>query len=284
MSSSLSIETIRNYSRKVKHYGYETTRDAKWTSLPSPQQHGKWMWSAVLRNKRSLNFTPRTDGRLVAYAQAQAPKVTQLDEDDARMPLSTPPWKALKTVFPNSSDFLCDALHAHLVAYNYLIPLYRSVPPVAPRPPPTPSMSSAAVESDSTEVPKKAASLLGMGETASQPTRGRRLSRASRKTSFLRQRSRDSTDGSTRALPSGREAMPRPSISSCTTTSEIANKELLTGLARCIARLVTTLRAGTHEPMAVPSTVNEKMEMDVFLFRSLCEIVRRAEEEVIMTR
>jgi hypothetical protein len=58
--------------------------------------------------------------------------------------------------------------------------------------------------------------------------------------------------------------------------AENAMRDLLTGLARCIIRLVYTLREGRDE--VVGEDEDGEVHADLFLVRALCEIVRASEE------
>ncbi|ODA83052.1 hypothetical protein RJ55_01561 [Drechmeria coniospora] len=101
LSSSLTVDTIRTYSKKARQ------PELRETSRRS-------LWRKVVRRPES-----------------------RLDLASGR------PWEPLKNVFGCCSDYVCDALYAHIVAYNYVCVLANS--------------------SGDDEIPKKAASLLGLG-------------------------------------------------------------------------------------------------------------------------
>lgn len=211
LTSSLSIETIRSYSRKVKTCPPDLKRD-----LPPPPAHSprKWGFSRILSSRRS-NASSCGGSR------------------DSNEEAPVTPWTGLRAVFPSGSEYLCDALYAHIVAYNYISALPRGA---TASPPKTSSRGT-----DEGEVPRKAAALLG-----------------------LREPDASSVD-TARTPPSARHG---PSEK-----RDGALKDLLVGLSRCIGRLVTTLKEGRGEVMG-----EESSEVDLFLVRALCEVVRCSEE------
>ncbi|MBE3050263.1 hypothetical protein IMZ48_48755, partial [Candidatus Bathyarchaeota archaeon] len=130
-------------------------------------------------------------------------------------------------------DYLCDALYAHIVAYNYI----SALPRCAPSSPPKPSSRGA----DDGEIPRKAAALLGLREPDAASLE--------------------------MATP------PSTSRSGLSERRDGALRDLLVGLSRCIGRLVVTLREGRGD------VVGEGCgDVDLFLVRALCEVVRCSEE------
>ncbi|KAL3301611.1 hypothetical protein RB213_003290 [Colletotrichum asianum] len=166
-------------------------------------------------------------------------------------------WSRIRNLFPTGSDYLCDALYAHIVAYNYLAPMVQHA--ARPPTPGTPETTGTTDES----IPKKAATLLGlqgMQETTPPPPRPLRK----RSSMFLGLRACSSRQSSAPPVP----VTPVP-------TADVTLRDLQIGIRRCIARLVATLRAeGADGPLAGES-VNE---IDPLIMRSLCEIVKCCEE------
>lgn len=184
LTSSLSVETIRSYSRKVKTFPTEAPTQAAGYS------GRRWGISRILLSRRS---NASSGGR------------AQRDTEDDPAPIT--PWAPLRAVFDGGSEFLCDALYAHIVAYNYVLTL---------RSRPTPPKSASIAPRKDDEVPKKAAALLGL-------------------------RSDVEAEGQSAGRPSG-EALRSPSEK-----RDGALKELVVGLSVCISRLVVTLREGRSE-------------------------------------
>ncbi|KXJ93830.1 hypothetical protein Micbo1qcDRAFT_158719, partial [Microdochium bolleyi] len=62
-----------------------------------------------------------------------------LEGEKQTWPSAAPAWASIKSVFPNGTDYLCDALYAHLLTYNYIDSLCpRVASPVTPAPTPRP--------------------------------------------------------------------------------------------------------------------------------------------------
>lgn len=186
LTSSLSVETIRSYSRKVKTFPAEVlTQTAGYSGK-------RWRLGRILGSSRRSN----------ASSGSRAPR-----DDDVEAPTPVAPWEALRSVFDGGSEFLCDALYAHIVAYNYVSTL---------RPRPSQAKSASIAPQKDDEVPKKAAALLGLRPDAA-------------------------AEGPSSGRPSG-ETLPGPSE-----RRDGALRELVVGLLRCISRLVVTLREGRAE-------------------------------------
>ncbi|KAL0937438.1 uncharacterized protein CTRU02_207169 [Colletotrichum truncatum] len=249
LSSSLSIETIRNYSRKIRHPVQEPIRPE--TPPASPK---RWKWLASRRN----NVNP-------SRHCSRTPSSSNVDL--ASMPPSTatltpPQWSRIRNLFPTGSDYLCDALYAHIVAYNYLLPLAQSA--ARPVTPATPETSPGGTDDS---IPKKAAFLLGLHglqETTPPPPPPPPRPLRKRSSMFLSLRGTASRQSFMPSIP----ATPAPA-------PEIPLRDLLIGLRRCIARLVATLRAEASDGLLAGDPVNE---IDPLIMRSLCEIVRCCED------
>jgi hypothetical protein len=164
------------------------------------------------------------------------------------------PWAPLQHIFGNTSDYLCDALYAHIIAYNYISALIpRNSLPKSRR------ESHAPVEIQHEDIPKKAASLLGLAPAVDMLSTGASGLLKSASSTLLR-------DTSTSQV-------------ALSTSYENAVRDIQAGLMRCIARLVATARlvaeSGTGEERLVEMGASE---VDMLLTRSLCEVVRLAEE------
>lgn len=311
LCSSFSIETLRGHSRKFKYGTVDLTSESEVSlALPSSQSQrpSKWKW---LTTKRQTDPTsPKNQPRSQPYPEAATPTMSPVRPGDSD-------WRAIRKIFPQGSDYLCDALYAHIVAYNYITSLCPRtpviIPPSTPRPASRPSSrpKSMAVSrpasrptskssyssstlssdlsparsraSDSTRVPRKAASILGMHTETTSPTipfpefpsaagaSSRTSTMASNKRSFAA--SRRPTDG-TKAFCSA--------ANRSADDHDASLKELRLGLARCVARLVATLRvtSSSYSELGSPdgSPPKRNVSVDPFFIRSLCELVRACEE------
>ena len=303
LCSSFSIETLRGHSRKFKYVAVDLPSDSEVSlalASSQPQRPSKWKW---LTSKRQPDPTsPKNQSRPQPYPEAAAPAMSPVRPGDTD-------WRAIRKIFPMGSDCLCDALYAHMVAYNYITSLCPRtpilVPPstprpasrpsprpksmIVPRPPSRPTSKSSyssstfssdlspvlSRASDSTRVPRKAASILGMHTDAPSPTipfpefpaaAGSRTSTIVSKKSFAA--SRRPTD-STKAFGSA--------ANRSADDHDASLKELRLGLARCVARLVATLRVTSSEP-GPDGAPKKNVQVDPFFIRSLCELVRACEE------
>ncbi|KAH6630481.1 hypothetical protein B0J18DRAFT_102683 [Chaetomium sp. MPI-SDFR-AT-0129] len=131
LTSNLSVETIRAYSKKIKHradlsrhlrntdadsiYSFASSQQAKpakrwnmgwWRSSSNHNQHH--------RSQQSDPFSRDTPSHSLGASNLPFPTAVR------RGP---PVWKPIKNVFPSAPDKLCDALYAHLLVYNYLTSL-----------------------------------------------------------------------------------------------------------------------------------------------------------------
>ncbi|TEA13047.1 hypothetical protein C8034_v005270 [Colletotrichum sidae] len=250
LCSSLSVETIRSYSRKVRHPVQEPVRPE--TPPASPK---RWRWLAP-RRKDSASVRRSSSSR---GASSSALDLASMPPSTATLAatLGPPQWSRIRNLFPTGSDYLCDALYAHIVAYNYLLPLAQ----MAARPP-TPGTPETTAGSADDSIPKKAASLLGLQGCHDTTPPPRPLRK--RSSMFLGLRACSSRQSTVHPAP----ATPAPAC-------DVSLRDLQIGLRRCVARLVATLRAeGSDGPLAGDS-VNE---IDPLIMRSLCEIVKCCEE------
>ncbi|UKZ95641.1 uncharacterized protein TrAFT101_010466 [Trichoderma asperellum] len=249
LSSSLTIETIRAYSRKARHPGSDTS------PLPSPQLSATFskqsLWRRVV--KRGSQMSHKTRDPHVAGSGAsvlQSPSSSSLE--------SPKPWASIKNVFGNCSDYICDALYSHIVAYNYISALVARFPPSM-----GPGRSCSPIELQGDDIPKKAASLLGLNE-ASIVTSAAASVRSAKRNSYTHW----GRDDARTASPVGTSA-----------SQDMAVRNIQTELLRCIRRLIATARLMSESTAAGEKMVEMDMEdADVLLMRSLCEIVRVNEE------
>lgn len=246
-SSSLTIDTIRAYSRKARQPPMETS------PLPSPQLPNtpsrQSLWRRVVKRGSQMPIKTRDSHAAAGTNNLQSPSSSSLE--------SPKPWASIKNVFGNCSEYICEALYCHIVAYNYVSALVARFPaPMAP------GRSCSPIELQGDDIPRKAASLLGLNE-ATTVTAAASV-RSAKRNSFT-QRSRDD----------GRSASPVGSFA----TQDMAIRNIHTELLRCIRRLIAAARLMSESGAAGEKVMEMDMEdADVLLLRSLCEIVRVNEE------
>lgn len=253
LCSSLSIETIRTYSRKVRQPPEGLRPD---TPPASPK---RWKWLGQRRNN-SAALNRR------CCSHNSSPNLDISPTSPSAATLTPPQWSRLRSVFPHGSDYLCDALYAHIVAYNYLAPMIQSG-----LRPPTPGSPETTSSSMDESIPKKAASLLGLQGTQD-------MAPPPRPPPSLRKRS--SMFLSLRGGQSRQSVLP-PKPATPTPVSEVPLRDLQHGLSLCIARLVTTLSA---EGSSAHVASEPSSEVNSFVMRSLCEIVKCCEESATNER
>ncbi|OHE99806.1 hypothetical protein CORC01_04942 [Colletotrichum orchidophilum] len=280
LCSSLSIETIRSYSRKVRQ---PAAPEALRPDTP-PASPKRWRW---LSSRRTSNLNRRCCSRgASSSSNLDLPSSASLAPSSTATLVVPPQWSRIRSVFPHGSNYLCDALYAHIVAYNYLAPMVQNNTTQSPLRPPTPaSPSSSSIITDDS-IPKKAASLLGI-----QGVQGMQEMASTMMTPPKPLRKRSSMFLGLRNCSSSRQAQIPPPAAAATAAavptmttpaaqtgpvSDIPLRELQQGLSRCIARLVTTLRAeGSGGSVVGGDLINE---VDPLVMRSLCEIVKCCEE------
>ena len=168
-----------------------------------------------------------------------SPTSSNLSAVGSRLP-ATPNWEPIRNIFPAATDYLCDALYAHLVVYNYVSILC-----------PLPLGALAGDSGEGQPIPNKAAHLLGLQEAPTGPTGLRRMA-------------------SRRAVGGGGSAPMG-------TGTEL--REVQKGLRLCIAKLVAELKKeGSDSEEGGPLNSKNEVPVDPLLVRSLCEVVRCAEE------
>ncbi|KAI1090069.1 hypothetical protein F5B19DRAFT_484818 [Rostrohypoxylon terebratum] len=297
--SSLSIETIRGHSRKLRYKGTSPaslySESPTSVDTPEPAKTAKWKWLPLKRLPSSPTQTP------------PSPQRSGLGESfESRFSPTwprKPDWTTIQNLFPTSSDYLCDALYAHIVAYNYITSLCPRSVLANPISRPTSKSSAVSDESltlsidlrasidirsstsDGTAIPLKAASLLGLQDDPNAPIpeppssrcntlRSKRSFFAVSKTASFHESMRPTT--SMTSTFGGRRPMPPDN-------SEQVLRDLRLGLARCISRLVATLRMSNSGPAAgADSGAKPRREEDPDFMRALCEIVRLSEERYLL--
>ncbi|KAF4448707.1 hypothetical protein F53441_7916 [Fusarium austroafricanum] len=239
LSSSLTTETIRSYSKKVRHPSVDAWSEPSPDSALHPR---KSIWKKVVSHGRESTSSRR---RLHSY-----------DSNTHSGAVASPvPWAPLRHVFPGCSDYICDALYAHIVAYNYVSRVPRSQPSGQ-------RASTSDSKSQGENIPKKAASLLGLGPHQMNPTPN--VGRFAKKFS----------------APLTVMGFVKEETSTAT-VQDNATRNIESGLLRCISRLVATAKmiaeGGSGEERLMDT---EPQEVDMVFVRSLCEIVRLSEEAV----
>ncbi|XXH02672.1 hypothetical protein Hte_009054 [Hypoxylon texense] len=289
--SSLSIETIRSHSRKLR---YKTASPASLysespVSVDSEQsKQSKWKWLPLRKQPSLPNQAPPSPQRSDFSERQYSPSWPK-----------KPDWTAIQNLFPAGSDYLCDALYAHLVAYNYITSLCPRSVLVNPHSRPTSKASTASSDislglsldlrtsidmrssiSDGTGIPLKAASLLGLQDDPNAPIPEPPSSRCNTL------RSKRSFFAVPRSAPSYESIRPTTSagggFGARRPTPPDHNDQLLKdlrlGVARCISRLVATLRMSNGVTATGIDNGKLKREEDPDFMRALCEIVRLSEE------
>ncbi|KLO92969.1 uncharacterized protein FFB20_08688 [Fusarium fujikuroi] len=240
LSSSLTTETIRTYSKKVRQPSVDAwSEPANDSSTLHPR---KSIWKKVVSHGRDSASTRRQ--RLHLYD-------SNTHSGAAASPV---PWASLRHVFSGCSDYICDALYAHIVAYNYVSRVPRNQPSGQ-------RASTPDSKQQGENIPKKAASLLGLGtpQVNPSPSVGR----------FAKKLSAPLT-----VMGFGKEE------TSTATVQDNATRNIESGLLRCISRLVATARmiseGGAGEERLMDT--EPPQEVDMIFVRSICEIVRLSEE------
>ncbi|KAL2269083.1 hypothetical protein VTJ83DRAFT_3929 [Remersonia thermophila] len=203
LTSSLSIETIRAYSKKLRRRSLmdrqfrdpESDTDSAYSSS-SPKHSRRWNmadWFDPSRRCNNMAAEKQQQQQVQQWSHAtrlakslshvKLSRVLQCPIT-GRMPswLKTPsPWAAVANVFPSAPARLCDALYAHLLAYNYVC----SHCPSGPR-------------------PSGEHQLLGTPQAKNPPLRHRRLS-------LLQDHQQPSPEATRTARPDPAEGQPNDS-------------------------------------------------------------------------
>lgn len=268
LSSSLTIDTIRSYSKKMKHPEMDVMR---LSPPPSPDHAGrKSLWRKVNPLKRSGSSSLRSHDRNSINGSTPG-NIGSADSQKT--------WSAIQNVFGSCSEYICDALYAHIMAYNYVSAmLARSGGASASTANQLGHSKSRRAggksSSDQDDIPKKAATLLGLGdERALSPTGGADM--GSLRSSRLTKRMSSATTN----VPWSRDELLPSSPSPTNAGNEAPVRTVQEGLYKCIVRLISTGRLMSESGrLDEPVTDADATDADVLLMRSLCEIVRLVEE------
>lgn len=255
LSSSLTIETIRSYSKKVRHPSTDIWRESLGDLTPQPPRKSLWkkvVWHSRESISTRLHLTPPPN------------EVVPVDVTPIQDVLAPPnAWAPLRHVFGSCSDYICDALYAHMVAYNYISRVPRSQPLPLNR-----ASTASSKKSQNEDIPKKAASLLGLDSPQLPgPPNGGRI--AKKFSSPLT------------AWGFGKDEMS-PVGGALSAAQDNTTRNIEAGLLRCIMRLIGTARMMAEEGGGEDRLMEaELQEADMIFVRSLCEIVRISEEAAL---
>lgn len=244
LSSSLTVETIRSYAKKVRQPVLKPLDITPPTSPTYVEKRSLWRKVVSHRRAESASISSRPTLTSASMLSVEAIK----------------PWASLKNVFNHCSDYICDAMYAHIVAYNY-ISLLAAKLPQSDASSIRRTGSLLRKDSQQEDIPKKAASLLGLGGGA-DPLQNK-VGRLTKKIS-------------SQMTPWMKEDFSM--ISNVNPNQEGSIRNIQADLFKCIAQLVATAKlAGTSKTTdAIVEVAAENA--DTFLIRSLCEIVRMAED------
>ncbi|KAK7743900.1 hypothetical protein SLS53_003922 [Cytospora paraplurivora] len=326
-TSSLTVQTIRSYSRKLKRGGVNNERalardsdevafDARDPSAPALDRQSSFgnLKIKKLSLRGRLNLTSRLT------VSPTSPSLKEDDEfwrdfDNHQLSTrsNTPPSRkshsevsacvaALRCIFPNGTDYLLDALYAHIIAYNYINSLCGGLPHLQnggghrvlrARPSrnfavPLGVTSRADLKLQDPEdsaiqefeddvasvastavVPKKAASLLGLGATnMGKPVKPHPGTLGGRKAKY-------------------RKTTPPAASFSASLESDSAMRDLRDAISANIHRLVATMKEAPFSASKEESDedgedgvvlgTNAK-DLDPTLLCAICEVVRCYEE------
>jgi hypothetical protein len=298
LSSSFSIETIRSYSKKLKHRAdldhhlrSHHDRSSSLSSISSNAKQTKrwnlaWLRQHQHQSQHHSQYAPRSP--------QNANNISTLSL--ANRTAAMPSWAPIKNVFPAASDYLCDALFAHLVAYNYITSLCPPAPPQGHQQhrqhQHQHSNRGAPVDGhnrDNIRIPDKAASVLGMEDagTATKATSRQSNDGHRRRPMLTRAPSRSPAKGTSHNHSHSRRGSGSGNGNGGADASATM-REVQAGLARCIALLVATLRRGAPiaggrvDLEAQGQGRKEDNAADIVLMRALCEVVRCAEEAMMV--
>ncbi|KAJ2894478.1 uncharacterized protein MKZ38_007517 [Zalerion maritima] len=306
LSSSLSIETIRSYARKMRQpaeqeggggrerltppRGLEASQKASrapspWSPPPSPPDHKRSFWPNVFHRKGSHHRSQQnarccTNGD--KYFDPPPPQppgcqgcpgVLQNFSAGSTTSLHPPNWTPFSNIFVGGSDYLCDALYAHVVAYNYISCLcgrgIRLVEFERPK-----SAHAKQLEQqealEPSRVPKKAATLLGLSYFALETVLAAAEENGARDNEREKMR---------RGTVPGLVHEPEPIASPELHGDKNSLRELQEALGGCIAKIVSALRQGEAGKVGTGCLIKgaKVPYLDPMFLRALCEIVRCSE-------
>ncbi|KAG5984566.1 hypothetical protein E4U55_004222 [Claviceps digitariae] len=256
LTSSLTMETIRSYAKKVRQPSMDCSSIMNGEIL-LPESPRRSLWRKVVPHRRGSQSSELRPSP-IPYSSRHGHGSVPGSSAFADMPK---PWTPLKNVFGCCSDYICDALYAHIVAYNYISALVARNP-VSHSVRGRRSTTSARDWQPQDDIPKKAASLLGLSAGSDISASMGRCSQ--RMGSPLSDWARD---GTMRQRDTG------------PTAQDSALRVIQGGLLRCISRLLATAKLMAENGTGEDGVVEvETDETDMLFMRSLCEIVRMAED------
>ncbi|GAO18679.1 hypothetical protein UVI_02058990 [Ustilaginoidea virens] len=262
LTSSLTVETIRSYARKVRQPSMN--RGSIEPSESPAREARKSLWRKAATYKC---------GSETGHSKSSSREATTRPWDGSCEDSDRPkPWAPIKNVFGCCSDYLSDALYAHIVAYNYVSALTVGDPsPHASRVRRNNATTACGRGSQQQQqqqhldVPEKAARLLGL---LAEPDMAAGTNRLSKRPGSPR------ADWHGPDMPTSCEGGPSAQDNNNTL------RAIQSGLLRCVSRLVATakLTAGMGAGQDGMADTEAEEGADMLLMRSLCEIVRIAEE------
>ncbi|KAK3940567.1 hypothetical protein QBC46DRAFT_434392 [Diplogelasinospora grovesii] len=260
LSSSLTIETIRTYSKKIRHEVVIEDNQSSFSFESPGKANKRWSLAGFMHPLRAKHQAANT------RANAKAPDSVTVGKSAV-----TPHWRTVRNIFPSGSDKLCDALYAHIVAYNYLDTILPSAPARA-TPPRTSYGPSAGTQDSPGKIPKKAASILGLVDEGSAENKNSITNAGSLSLGRAVSRARSTRINN------------RTSIAAGADDGTAILRNLHSGLARIIGMLIQTLKStntsGESSTRARGTALLRAAETDIdpVLMRALCEAVRCSEE------
>ncbi|KAG5961482.1 hypothetical protein E4U58_004249 [Claviceps cyperi] len=260
LTSSLTVETIRSFSKKVRRPSLESSSIVlgEGSLAESPRRS---LWRKVIPHRRGSQLSdPRT--------LSAPPSPHHSGSLAPPSPASTDtlkPWIPLKNVLGCCSDYICDALYAHIVAYNYvsafLSKVKTPVPLSASGHSGTLNLRKSASHDD---IPAKAAYLLGLSASGDgAATMGRSPHQLG-------------------SLPGDRimEGI-LPHRDTVLFAQDNTLRAIQSGLLRCVSRLLNTAKHMAENNITEDGVIEvESGDADMLFLRSLCEIVRMAEDSI----
>ncbi|KAK2609190.1 hypothetical protein QQS21_002272 [Conoideocrella luteorostrata] len=252
LTSSLTVETIRSYAKKVRQPSMDSL--SIMNRNMSPHSPRKSLWRKVVTYTRGSQLS---DVKIPSRGLGSRHGISVGSNSPAET-VDPKLWLPIKNVFGCCSDYICDALYAHIVAYNYVSALVARNPRPLASHGRTNTMSTGD-PSQQDDIPKKAASLLGLAVGTHMAGR------------YSKRVSSPLADWTREGMVTNRDAAP--------TAQDNALRVIQSGLLRCVSRLIATAKlmaeSGTGEERMVDM---EAEDADMLFMRSLCEIVRMAEE------
>ncbi|KAI0476507.1 hypothetical protein GGR56DRAFT_476411 [Xylariaceae sp. FL0804] len=128
--SSVSIETIRSHSRRLRYRADPPRSHSRDPAFRDDRQARPSMWRWISGGSKGSSSSSGNNNNNRSQSDPQPgrekpePLATASGALLGGSPAAVrPAWAALKNIFPGASDYLCDALYAHVLAYNYITAL-----------------------------------------------------------------------------------------------------------------------------------------------------------------